>query len=103
MEEIVEKPELGKAPSNLANISKYIVGQEIWPILEKQTVDPKSGELYITDTIQALARMKNVLVYTPQGEYFDGGYPLGWLAANLRIAKDRPEIWSQIKDFVNKN
>lgn len=103
MEEIVEKPELGKAPSNLANISKYIVGQEIWPILEKQTVDPKSGELYITDTIQALARMKNVLVYTPQGEYFDGGYPLGWLTANLRIAKDRPEIWSQIKDFVNKN
>lgn len=103
MEEIVEKPELGEAPSNLANISKYIVGPEIWPILEKQTIDPKSGELYITDTIQALAKLEKVLVYAPQGEYFDGGYLLGWLMANLRVAKDHPEFWSQIKDFVNKN
>ena len=103
MEEIVEKPELGKAPSNLANISKYIVGPEIWSILEKQTIDPKSGELYITDTIQALAKLEKVLVYTPQGEYFDGGYLLGWLIANLRVAKDHPEFWSEIKAFVNKN
>lgn len=103
MEEIVEKPELGKAPSNLANISKYIVGPEIWPILEKQTIDPKSGELYITDTIQTLAQLEKVLVYAPQGEYLDGGYLLGWLMANLRVAKDHPEFWSEIKDFVNKN
>jgi len=102
MEEIIEKPALGEAPSNLANISKYIVGPEIWPILERQKVDPKSGEFYITDTIQTLAKSEKVLVYTPQGEYFDSGYLLGWLLANLRIAKDHPELWPEIKNFVNR-
>lgn len=102
MEEIIEKPESGTAPSNLVNISKYVVGKEIWPILDEQKVDLKSGELYITDTIQALAKKEKVLIYTPQGEYLDGGYPLGWLIANLSVAKDRPEIWAEVKNFVNK-
>jgi UTP--glucose-1-phosphate uridylyltransferase len=101
MEGIIEKPELGTAPSNLVNISKYILGQEIWPILEQQKIDPKSGELYITDTIQALAKTEKVLVHKPQGKYLDGGYPLGWLIANLVVAKDRPEIWAEIKNFID--
>lgn len=103
LESIVEKPEPGFAPSNLVNISKYIVGKEIWPILEKQKVDPQSGELYITDSIQELARSAKVVVHNPNGNYLDGGYPLGWLLANLTVAKDKPEIWSEIQRFVANN
>lgn len=100
---IVEKPAPGEAPSNLVNISKYILSKEIWPILDAQPVNPDSGELYITDTVQALAKQEKVLVHQPKGEYLDGGYPLGWLLANLTVAKDRPEIWSVVKDFVTNN
>lgn len=102
LEEIVEKPQLGLAPSNLVNISKYIFSKEIWPILDKQTINPQSGEMYITDSLQTLAKTEPVLVYTPPGKYLDGGDPLGWLLTNLTIAKDRPEIWPIIKDFVNQ-
>jgi len=103
LQRIIEKPALGQAPSNLVNISKYIFGPEIWPILAKQTVNPSSGELYITDTVQALALDHKVLVHEPAGVYLDGGCPLGWLLANLTVAKDQPEIWTQIREFVAQN
>lgn len=103
LEKIVEKPAPGQAPSNLVNISKYIMSKNIWPILEKQTVNPDSGELYITDTIQKLAEQEKVVIHTPDGEYLDGGYPLGWLLANLTVAKDKAEIWQAVKTFVREN
>lgn len=103
MEEIVEKPAPGQAPSNLVNISKYIVGKEIWPILDQQEINPQSGELYITDTLATLAKSEKVVVHRPSGVYLDGGYPLGWLLANLTVAKDQPEVWAAVKDFVEKN
>ncbi len=102
LDEIVEKPAEGLAPSNLVNISKYIFSREIWQILNQQSINPKSGEFYITDSLQTLAKTDPVLVHIPQGTYLDGGYPLGWLLANLTVAKDHPELWSEIKNFVNR-
>ena len=102
LDEIVEKPAEGLAPSNLVNISKYILSREIWPILDQQSVNPQSGELYITDSLQTLAQTEATLVHVPQGTYLDGGYPLGWLLANLTVAKDQPELWAEIKNFVNR-
>lgn len=99
---IVEKPALGSAPSNLVNISKYIFSQEIWSILHQQSINPQSGEFYITDSLQTLVKTEPVIVHTPQGVYLDGGYPLGWLLANLTVARDNSELWSEIKNFVNR-
>lgn len=103
LERLVEKPAAGTAPSNLANISKYILSNKVFPILEQQEVNPKSGELYITDTVEKLAQTEKVVLHTPDGQYLDGGYPLGWLLANLTVAKDRPEIWQAVKEFVEKS
>lgn len=100
LKEIIEKPAPGQAPSNLVNISKYIFGPEIWPILAEQKVNPQAGELYITDTLQILVQKQPVVVHQPQGTYLDGGYVLGWLLANLTLAKNDPEIYSVIKDFL---
>lgn len=102
LEAIIEKPEVGEAPSNLVNISKYILSKEIWPILANQKVNPQSGEFYITDSLQALAKTENVLVHVPRGEYLDGGYPLGWLLANLTVAQNNPELWPAIKNFISQ-
>lgn len=101
LEAIIEKPTIEKAPSNLVNISKYILSKGIWPILAKQQVNPQSGEFYITDSLQALAQTEKVLVHVPSGEYLDGGYPLGWLLANLTVAKNDPELWPIIENFVS--
>lgn len=100
LKELVEKPDPGTAPSNLANISKYILTPEIFDILDQQQVDEKSGELYITDTVTQLAKTQDVLAYTPQGVYLDCGYPLGWLKANITIALNDPKISGELKKFL---
>ena len=103
LKSIVEKPALGTAPSNLANISKYILNPDVFDIMEHQELNSKSGELYITDTVTELAKKQDVTVYTPQGIYLDCGYPLGWLKANLTLAKNNPEIQQELKTFLEKN
>jgi len=102
LQALVEKPSLGTAPSNLANISKYILPQTVFDLIDVQQPNPQSGELYITDTISQLALTEKVVIHQPHGEYLDGGYPLGWLLANLAVAKDKKEIWQEVKKFVNQ-
>lgn len=99
LKNLIEKPAAGTAPTNLANISKYILTPEIFDLIDQQQPDPKFGEFYLTDTVTTLAQTKNVAVYTPSGTYLDCGYPLGWLKANLTIAKDNPELWKELKTF----
>lgn len=97
---LVEKPEPGTAPSNLTNISKYIFTPQIFEILKDQTPNPGNGEYYITDTATTLAQEHPVVIYEPNGRYLDGGNVLNWLKANLVIAKDDPEIASDLKKFI---
>lgn len=99
---LVEKPAPGSAPSNLANISKYIFTPAIFEIIEKQTVNPGSGELYITDSITQLAQQAPVVIHTPAGEYLDGGYVLGWLKANLMVARSQPELARELQELITE-
>ncbi|MBD3250536.1 MAG: NTP transferase domain-containing protein [Candidatus Pacebacteria bacterium] len=86
LEDLVEKPQPGKAPSNLANISKYILTPEVLKIIENQQPNPDSGEYYITDTLVKLCQSKPVTVLKANGEYLDGGNVYNWLRANLILA-----------------
>lgn len=99
---LIEKPEPGTAPSNLANISKYIFTPEVFDIIDKQTVDSQSGELYITDSISQLAQQKPVVIHQPSGEYLDGGYVMGWLKANLVIAQSHPEFAKELDELIRE-
>jgi UTP--glucose-1-phosphate uridylyltransferase len=89
---IVEKPEPGTAPSNLINISKYIVGPRMLPYLDQLKPDPKSGELLITDAIQMAAADLPVVIHQAGGEYLDSGTTASWLRANLVVARSQPEL-----------
>lgn len=101
LEQIVEKPAPGEAPSNLINISKYIVSPQLYPYLEKVTPDPKSGELYITDAIQMAAADLPIVVHETDGIYLDSGNTGNWLKANLVVAGSDPELAKVIQDYVN--
>lgn len=99
---LIEKPAPGTAPSNLANISKYIFTPEIFDIIDNQAVNSTSGELFITDSIMELARRSPVAIHQPVGEYLDGGYVMGWLKANLSIAKSRPELAPELDSLISE-
>lgn len=86
LDALIEKPAPGTAPSNLANISKYIFTPKVFELLNSQTPNTQTGELYITDTATTLATHAPVVVYTPQSEYLDCGTPHSWLHANNAVA-----------------
>ncbi len=100
LESIIEKPTIEEAPSNLVNISKYILTPKIFAIIKKQRLHPNSHELYITDSVTTLARSDKVAIYTPRGNYLDGGNPTEWLKSNLTVARHQPEIWEKIKQHL---
>lgn len=87
---IYEKPKRENAPSNLINISKYIMSpkllQRIVKYCRENDFGPKDQEYLITDPI--ISHIKDgdkIKVMPTQGEYLDGGSLEGWLHANQVI------------------
>ena len=84
---VVEKPKVDEAPSNLINVSKYIMSpsllDEIVKYVQENNFGPKDQEYVVTDPIQSYIDKGGVMhVATTTGEYLDGGSTEGWLHAN---------------------
>ncbi|MFZ7171621.1 UTP--glucose-1-phosphate uridylyltransferase GalU [Avibacterium volantium] len=80
VEDMVEKPEKGTAPSNLAIIGRYILAPDIFDLLEK-TPAGKNGEIQITDALLQQAKQGKVLAYKFKGKRFDCGSVEGFIEA----------------------
>lgn len=84
---VVEKPTPEEAPSNLINVSKYIMSpellQQIVKYVNEHDFGPKDQEYMVTDPIDEYIREGGVMRVAPaNGEYLDGGSVEGWLHAN---------------------
>ena len=98
---MVEKPELENAPSNLAIMGRYVLSPTIFEILKKQQAGT-GGEIQLTDAIKTLCPKEPVWGVVYNGRRFDCGTQKGWLAANVRLAMDDPELREVIQKIVNK-
>jgi UTP--glucose-1-phosphate uridylyltransferase len=78
--DMIEKPSLEEAPSNLAIIGRYILTPDIFEILES-TPPGKNGEVQITDALLTQARNGCVLAYKFKGRRFDCGSVEGFVEA----------------------
>ncbi len=85
--DLVEKPAVKDAPSNLAIIGRYVLSSKIFKELDE--VKPSAGgEIQLTDGIAAMLKKgERVLAYKIQGTRYDVGTPAGWLKANNELAK----------------
>ena len=77
---MVEKPDIDKAPSNLAAIGRYILTPDIFDIL-RDTKPGKGGEIQLTDAILTQAKRGMVLAYKFKGKRFDCGSVSGFIEA----------------------
>jgi len=77
---MIEKPCLSDAPTNLAIIGRYILTPEIFDVLEN-TVADKNGEIQITDALMTLAKQGKVIAYKFEGKRFDCGSVNGFVSA----------------------
>ena len=99
--DMVEKPPLGKAPSNLAIIGRYILPPSIFPALTA-TRPGAGGEIQLTDAIRSLIGKEFVIGYEFEGTRYDAGTKLGFQMANIAFAMKDPELASGLRAFLQK-
>jgi UTP--glucose-1-phosphate uridylyltransferase len=99
--DMVEKPEVRQAPSDLAIVGRYLLTPEIFPILEKTAADP-TGEIQLTNALKGLLRGKKQMIYALefQGRWHDAGTILGFLKTTVEIALERPDVAPGFKEFL---
>ncbi|MFT6221730.1 MAG: UTP--glucose-1-phosphate uridylyltransferase [Candidatus Endobugula sp.] len=78
--DMVEKPDLKDAPSNLAIIGRYILTPDIFDVLEN-TPPGKNGEVQLTDALLTQAKNGCVMAYKFKGNRFDCGSVEGFVEA----------------------
>ena len=78
--DMIEKPSLEEAPSNLGIIGRYILTSDIFDIL-RVTPPGKNGELQITDALKRQAQDGCVLAFRFKGRRFDCGSIDGFVDA----------------------
>jgi len=96
---LVEKPEPGSAPSDLAIIGRYVLTPKIFEKLE-QTQRGAGGEIQLTDAIMALMAEQDVYAYEFEGTRYDAGTTMGWLKASVELALERPDIGAEFRSYL---
>ncbi len=107
LEDIVEKPTLKKAPSNLYVVGRYIFDNEVLNFIDQEKPD-SSGEIQLTNAVSNYLKSSkpaNGLILN--GEVHDCGNKLGYLIANLAFSlKDtntKKEVLKYLKKTSKKN
>ena len=98
---MVEKPPREKAPSNLIITGRYILQPEIFDLLETQT-GGAGGEIQITDSMITLAKTQPFYGVKFEGKSFDCGSKIGFLAANVAYAMERPDLGPALRAEIKK-
>ena len=97
--DIVEKPPVEEAPSNLAVIGRYVLTPEIFDAL-RETPPDAGGEVQLTDAIRLLARQQAVYAYRYEGPRYDIGKKLDYLRATVELAIDREDLGRDFRQFL---
>jgi UTP--glucose-1-phosphate uridylyltransferase len=97
----VEKPEQGKAPSNLAIMGRYVFTPEIFKFLDEQEIGA-GGEIQLTDAIQKLKTIQNVFAYDFDGRRYDVGEKLGFIETTIEFALKHEELKDSMLDILTR-
>lgn len=97
----VEKPEQGTAPSNLAIMGRYVLTPEIFDFLEKQETGA-GGEIQLTDAIQNLNELQKVFAYDFEGRRFDVGEKLGFIRTTVEFALQNKEFGNEVEEMLRE-
>ena len=99
VKDMVEKPNLDEAPSNIAILGRYIITPAIFEILEYQKPG-KGGEIQLTDALKTLGQQEAIYAYNFEGRRYDVGDKLGFLEATVDFALKRPELRDGLMEYL---
>jgi UTP--glucose-1-phosphate uridylyltransferase len=101
VEEIVEKPAPGIAPSTLGVVGRYVLTPAIFGWLER-TAEGAGGEIQLTDAIERLLAHEQVLAYEFAGTRYDCGNKLGYLKATVEYAMKHRELKNEFCGYLRE-
>ncbi|WP_195948393.1 UTP--glucose-1-phosphate uridylyltransferase GalU [Paraclostridium bifermentans] len=99
VKDMVEKPSVEEAPSNIAILGRYIITPAIFEILENQAPG-KGGEIQLTDALKTLAQHEAIYAYNFEGRRYDVGDKLGFLEATIDFALKRDSLKDGLMNYM---
>lgn len=101
VKDLIEKPIVDEAPSNIAILGRYIINPSIFEILE-HTEPGKGGEIQLTDALKELAQKEDMYAYNFFGKRYDVGNKLGFLEATVETALRREDLRDEFLNYLIK-
>jgi UTP--glucose-1-phosphate uridylyltransferase len=99
IDDIVEKPQIEEAPSNIGAIGRYVFTPEIFECLE-HTPPGVGDEIQLTDGIRILLRFQRIYAHMFQGKRYDTGDKAGYIKAIIEFALENPETRDDIAGHI---
>lgn len=101
IQDLVEKPSVEEAPSDLGIIGRYVLAPEIFKCIKK--VKPGvGGEIQLTDALRLLKNEQSMYAYEFKGRRYDIGNKLDWLKSSIEVALSNEEIGGELREYLRK-
>lgn len=101
LQNIVEKPKIEDAPSNLTSYGRYLLTPDVF-----QYLNPKEtgldGELWTVDAITKMAVDNNVYVEKTEGEWLTTGDPKNYFLAQLKYTMEYEDYGTEVQAMLQK-
>ena len=101
VKDMVEKPDLEAAPSNIAVLGRYIISPQIFDYLETQDAGA-GGEIQLTDALKRLSKEQAMYAYDFKGHRYDVGSKMGFLQANIEFALRNDSLKEEMQQYLEK-
>lgn len=99
VKDLVEKPKVEEAPSNIAILGRYIITPAIFDIL-RNTTPGKGDEIQLTDALRTLIKSEAMYAYNFEGRRYDVGDKLGFLKATVEFALRRDGLKESFMEYL---
>jgi|YelNatPaOPRAMG01_1025707.scaffolds.fasta_scaffold00725_27 UTP--glucose-1-phosphate uridylyltransferase len=99
IQDMVEKPALNEAPSDLAIIGRYILTPAIFEFLAR-TEPGAENEIQLTDGLRQLLSVEKIFGYLYEGRRYDVGTKPGFLQATIEFALGQPEVGPSVRELI---
>lgn len=102
IKDLIEKPLLEKAPSDLAICGRYVLPYDVFGYLENTSLT-KKGELILAETLKLMLQDGKIIYgYEIEGEWLECGKIIDWLKSNLILCLQHPEYGPVLKEWMKK-
>lgn len=99
LDQLVEKPPVDEAPSNMAIAARYVFTADIFDHIVN-TKPGKNGEIQLTDAMAALLKERDMYGLRFNGTRYDIGNKLDFLKTNVVFGLERPDMGAEFKQFI---